>query len=155
MGRNLLSGAQRFSTTALRSILSYRPQHISASSTNRFSSRWKICSARAYSQSTSSAANHKHIAFSAMASADSLPAAVESLSLQTTSETSKFPNCYPSLNPVDVYREHIAEQLAPVAGVDAEKIYTRLQWTNTLDKGDLVLPVCDKAFRFSFRRKSS
>jgi arginyl-tRNA synthetase len=90
-----------------------------------------------------------------MASADSLPAAVESLSLQTTSETSKFPNCYPSLNPVDIYREHIAEQLAPVAGVDAEKIYTRLQWTNTLDKGDLVLPVCDKAFGFSLRRNSS
>ncbi|KAL3452810.1 hypothetical protein BJX65DRAFT_155086 [Aspergillus insuetus] len=140
MGRNLLSGAQRFSTTAFRSILSYRPQHLPASPTNCFSPRWKICSARAYSQSTS-AANHKHIAFSAMASADSLPAAVESLSLQTTSETSKFPNCYPSLNPVDIYREHIAEQLAPVAGVDAEKIYTRLQWTNTLDKGDLVLPV--------------
>jgi arginyl-tRNA synthetase len=59
------------------------------------------------------------------------------------------------LNPVDIYREHIAEHLAPVAGVDAEKIYTRLQWTNTLDKGDLVLPVCDNAFGFSLRRNSS
>ncbi|KAI9376089.1 arginyl-tRNA synthetase [Aspergillus egyptiacus] len=76
-----------------------------------------------------------------MASTESLPKAVESLSLQTTSETSKFPNCYPSLNPVDIYRQHIAEKLASVTDIDAEKIYTRLQWTNTLDKGDLVLPV--------------
>lgn len=78
-----------------------------------------------------------------MASATSLPAAVESLSLQTTSETSKFPNCFPSLNPVDLYRQHIAENLGAAADIDAEKIYTRLQWTNTLDKGDLVLPVRD------------
>ncbi|KAL4785420.1 hypothetical protein BJX76DRAFT_347056 [Aspergillus varians] len=76
-----------------------------------------------------------------MASASSLPAAVESLSLQTTSETSKFPNCFPSLNPVDIYREHIAETLGAATGIEAEKIYTRLQWTNILDKGDLVLPV--------------
>ncbi|KAA8644031.1 arginine--tRNA ligase [Aspergillus tanneri] len=76
-----------------------------------------------------------------MASAADLPVAVEGLSLQSTSETSKFPNCYPSLNPVDIYREHIAEQLGTAAGIEPEKIYTRLQWTNTLEKGDLVLPV--------------
>ncbi|KAL5333255.1 hypothetical protein BJX70DRAFT_403786 [Aspergillus crustosus] len=76
-----------------------------------------------------------------MASAASLPAAVESLSLHTTSETSKFPNSFPSLNPVDIYRGHIAEKLGEAAGIDAEKIFSRLQWTNSLDKGDLVLPV--------------
>ncbi|PLB40267.1 arginine--tRNA ligase [Aspergillus candidus] len=75
-----------------------------------------------------------------MASSD-LPTAVEALTLQTTSETSKFPNCFPSLNPVDIYREHIAQKLGEATGIDQEKIYSRLQWTSTLDKGDLVLPV--------------
>ncbi|KAJ8148520.1 hypothetical protein LV155_008053 [Aspergillus fumigatus] len=76
-----------------------------------------------------------------MASAADLPVAVEGLTLQSTAETSKFPNCYPSLNPVDVYRVHIAEKLGAAAGIEPEKLYPKLQWTNTLDKGDLVLPV--------------
>jgi hypothetical protein len=63
------------------------------------------------------------------------------LSLHSTSEKSKFPACFPSLNPVDVYREHIAESLGQVTGIDPIKIYQRLAWTNTLDKGDLSLPV--------------
>lgn len=49
------------------------------------------------------------------------------------------PNTYPALNPVDIYRSHITELLAPVAGVDPKIVYNALQWTNTLDKGDLVL----------------
>lgn len=72
-----------------------------------------------------------------------LPVSVEGLSIQSTSETSKFPNCFPALNPVDIYREHIAEKLSEGSGIEADKIYARLMWTNTLDKGDLVLPVCD------------
>ncbi|KAL1961528.1 hypothetical protein VTN77DRAFT_1633 [Rasamsonia byssochlamydoides] len=67
--------------------------------------------------------------------------AIESLSLHSTTEQSKFPGCFPSLNPVDIYREHIAENLGKVSGIDPVKIYQRLAWTNTLDKGDLVLPV--------------
>lgn len=76
------------------------------------------------------------------AMAADLPVSVEGLSLQSTSETSKFANCFPSLNPVDIYREHIAEKLSEGAGIEADKIYARLMWTNALDKGDLVLPVC-------------
>ncbi|QDS69709.1 hypothetical protein FKW77_009837 [Venturia effusa] len=49
------------------------------------------------------------------------------------------PNTYPALNPVDLYRSHITELLAPVAGVDSKIVYNALQWTNTLEKGDLVL----------------
>ncbi|KAL1986151.1 hypothetical protein VTN96DRAFT_6803 [Rasamsonia emersonii] len=67
--------------------------------------------------------------------------AIESLSLHSTTEQSKFPNCFPSLNPVDIYREHIAENLGQATGIDPLKIYQRLAWTSTLDKGDLVLPV--------------
>lgn len=51
------------------------------------------------------------------------------------------PNTYPALNPVDIYRSHITEILAPLAGVDKKILYQALQWTNTLDKGDLVLAV--------------
>jgi arginyl-tRNA synthetase len=42
---------------------------------------------------------------------------------------------------MDIYREHIATELSKGTGIDAELIYTRLAWTNTLDKGDLALPV--------------
>ncbi|KAL3471933.1 hypothetical protein BJX99DRAFT_236443 [Aspergillus californicus] len=135
MGRNLVSGAHRFSTTIFRSILPYRlPDNIPS---------LRNCAypfGRIIPRRLSCPRDYTTIA-STMASAASLPAAVESLSLQTSSETSKFPNCYPSLNPVDTYRQHIAETLAAAADLDAEKIYTRLQWTNSLDKGDLVLPV--------------
>lgn len=54
---------------------------------------------------------------------------------------SRYPKSYPSLNPVDIYREHIAEQLASITGIEASEIFTKLQWTQTLDKGDLMLPI--------------
>ena len=57
------------------------------------------------------------------------------------SEVPKYPNSYPSLNPVDIYRSHITKILAQITGVDTSIIYPALQWTQTLDKGDLVLPV--------------
>lgn len=44
---------------------------------------------------------------------------------------------------MDTIRAHIAEELGKAAGIDAEKIYARLAWTSTLDKGDLSLPVRD------------
>ncbi|OXV10503.1 hypothetical protein Egran_01736 [Elaphomyces granulatus] len=69
------------------------------------------------------------------------PVSISTLSLHSTNEKSKFPYCFPSLNPVDVYRQHIGESLGQVTGIDPVKIYQRLAWTNTLDKGDLSLPV--------------
>lgn len=53
----------------------------------------------------------------------------------------QYPNCYPDLNPVDVYRAHLTSILAEVTGVSADIVYPALQWTQTLEKGDLVLPV--------------
>ena len=52
-----------------------------------------------------------------------------------------FPNAYPALNPVDIYRAHITDLLAPITGADPKVIYSAIQWTQTLDKGDCVLPV--------------
>lgn len=75
-------------------------------------------------------------------SAASLPASVEALSLQSTAQKSQFAGCFPTLNPIDIYRQHIAEELSKAADIDAQKIYPRIAWTSTLDKGDLSLPVC-------------
>ena len=57
------------------------------------------------------------------------------------SEVPKYHDTYPELNPVDIYRSHITELLAPIAGVEPKAIHSALSWTATLDKGDLLLPV--------------
>lgn len=69
----------------------------------------------------------------------SLEAKLKSLSIVTPLPT--FPNCYPELNPTDIYRAHLTSLLTEVTGVDSKIIYPALQWTQTLDKGDLVLPI--------------
>jgi hypothetical protein len=53
----------------------------------------------------------------------------------------KYPNCFPEINPVDIYRAHLTSILTEVTGVDAAVVYPALQWTQTLEKGDLVLPI--------------
>lgn len=52
-----------------------------------------------------------------------------------------YPTCHPEINPFDVYRAHLTDLLHDVTGVDASIIYPVLQWTQSLDKGDLVLPI--------------
>lgn len=52
-----------------------------------------------------------------------------------------YANCFPEVNPVDVYRAHITGLLHEITGVDTAIIYPSLSWTQTLDKGDLVLAV--------------
>jgi arginyl-tRNA synthetase len=44
-------------------------------------------------------------------------------------------------NPIDEYRQHVAELLSPLTGVPAHDIVPRLQTTITQDKGDLMLAV--------------
>ncbi|KAF2843251.1 arginyl-tRNA synthetase [Patellaria atrata CBS 101060] len=57
------------------------------------------------------------------------------------SEVPQAPNTYPNFNPVDIYRSHLTDLLAPITGVEPKIIYPVLQWTQTLDMGDIVLPV--------------
>jgi len=52
-----------------------------------------------------------------------------------------YPNCYPDLNPFDVYRSHLTSTLCEITGVETKVVYQALQWTQTLDKGDMVLAV--------------
>ncbi|XP_044724546.1 tRNA synthetases class I (R) domain-containing protein [Hirsutella rhossiliensis] len=53
----------------------------------------------------------------------------------------RYPNCFPDINPVDVYRAHITSILHDITGVDRSIIYPALQWTATLEKGDLMLAI--------------
>lgn len=53
--------------------------------------------------------------------------------------TDKYPNCHPEINPFDLYRAHLTNVLADVTGVEHSIIYPNLQWTSSLDKGDLTL----------------
>ncbi|KAH8586273.1 putative Arginyl-tRNA synthetase, cytoplasmic [Bisporella sp. PMI_857] len=62
-------------------------------------------------------------------------------SLNLEKDLPAYPNCHPEVNPVDVYRAHLTEILAEVTGVDSKIVYPALQWTQTLDKGDMVLAI--------------
>lgn len=66
---------------------------------------------------------------------ESLNGQTQSLSLSQTSKTTL------SKNPNDGFRDHIGELLSSVTGVEASKISSSLAWTNTLDKGDLLLAI--------------
>jgi arginyl-tRNA synthetase len=52
-----------------------------------------------------------------------------------------YPNSYPKINPVDVYRAHVASILHKITNVDANIVYNALQWTQSLANGDMVLPI--------------
>lgn len=45
------------------------------------------------------------------------------------------------MNPVDFYRTEVSQTLASVTDLKVEEIHSRLQWSKTLDNGDLNLPV--------------
>ncbi|CAR25727.1 hypothetical protein ZYGR_0A02950 [Zygosaccharomyces rouxii] len=52
-----------------------------------------------------------------------------------------FEGSHPEANVVDLMRNYVAEELSKVSGVDAKQIYPALEWTNTLERGDLLIPV--------------
>lgn len=65
---------------------------------------------------------------------------VDGLSLDALAD--KYPGCHPEINPLDLYRAHLANVLEPITGVkDVKLIYKNLQWTSGLGKGDLTLPI--------------
>jgi hypothetical protein len=77
--------------------------------------------------------------FPAMPSLESLHEQLRALSI--TDQVPVFPDSNPTTNPVDIFRCVIAHHLAPITGVDIKLVYPALEWTQTLDKGDLVLAV--------------
>ncbi|KAI1828281.1 arginyl-tRNA synthetase [Xylaria intraflava] len=74
-----------------------------------------------------------------MAAAD--PVNQLSAQLEQLGTLDQFPNCYPKVNPQDLYRAHITTILHGITGVDSNVIYNALQWTLSLDKGDIVLAI--------------
>lgn len=50
-------------------------------------------------------------------------------------------DCYPEFNPVDIYRAHLATTLSDICGINEAVLFPAIKWTQTLDKGDLILPV--------------
>ncbi|SMN19699.1 similar to Saccharomyces cerevisiae YHR091C MSR1 Mitochondrial arginyl-tRNA synthetase [Maudiozyma saulgeensis] len=48
---------------------------------------------------------------------------------------------FPDVNVVDLMRNYIAEELHKISGVDTSLIFPALEWTNTMERGDLLIPV--------------
>ncbi|KAI9750699.1 MAG: hypothetical protein M4579_006347 [Chaenotheca gracillima] len=55
------------------------------------------------------------------------------------SSVPKLEGAFPTVNPTDIHRSFLAQTVADITGVDNQLIYSCLDWTNTLDKGDLLL----------------
>lgn len=74
------------------------------------------------------------------------PPSVESLqvllaSLGIADPLQTLPESNPTTNPVDIFRLFIAKTLAPIGGVGVELIYSSLEWTQSFEKGDLILAI--------------
>lgn len=67
-----------------------------------------------------------------------ISSALEKLSLK---EPTRYEGSYPEYNTVDLLRNYITEELSKISGVDPKLIFPALEWTNTLDRGDLLIPI--------------
>ncbi|KAK5962686.1 arginine--tRNA ligase PWA37_005127 [Arxiozyma heterogenica] len=56
-------------------------------------------------------------------------------------EPEKLEGSFPEVNVVDLMRNYIAVELSKISGVDKSLIYPALEWTNTMERGDLLIPV--------------
>lgn len=61
--------------------------------------------------------------------------------MQTLHTSTDAKAAFAHSNPVDIYRYHISQTLAPITGKPAREINERLATTQKFDKGDLGLPV--------------
>lgn len=63
--------------------------------------------------------------------------------LQTLSikEPKNVEGSFPDVNVVDVMRNYISDELSQIAGIDASIIFPALEWTNTQERGDLLIPI--------------
>ncbi|KAI0538997.1 arginyl-tRNA synthetase [Xylaria digitata] len=85
--------------------------------------------------------NPSHLQTRAVTMAAVDPVDELSAQLEKLGPLDKYPNCYPDVNPQDIYRAHITSILHEITGVDHTIIYNALQWTLSLDKGDMVLAI--------------
>lgn len=71
-------------------------------------------------------------------SATSITSQLQKLSIQ---EPPAQEGSFPDVNVVDLMRNYISSELSKISGVDSQLIYPALEWTNTLERGDLLIPV--------------
>ncbi|KFH43410.1 Arginine--tRNA ligase, cytoplasmic-like protein [Hapsidospora chrysogenum ATCC 11550] len=70
---------------------------------------------------------------------EQLAGQVEGMSLDAIAQT--YPNAHPEANPLDVWRAHLSNVLSKISGVDTSIIFPVIAWTQSLDKGDFIIPV--------------
>lgn len=73
-----------------------------------------------------------------MASTSAITQYLEKLSLK---EPQTYEGSFPQENTIDFLRNYITEELSKISGVDAKLIFPALEWTNTLERGDLLIPI--------------
>ncbi|SCU82859.1 LAMI_0C01156g1_1 [Lachancea mirantina] len=67
-----------------------------------------------------------------------LASELQKLSLE---QPQKLEGSFPEYNVVDFMRNYISEELSKISGVNASLIFPALEWTNTQERGDLLIPV--------------
>ncbi|CCH41274.1 arginyl-tRNA synthetase [Wickerhamomyces ciferrii] len=65
----------------------------------------------------------------------------DSLAKLSLKEPTTYEGSFPEYNTVDLLRNYITQELSKISGVDPSLIFPALEWTNTLDRGDLLIPV--------------
>lgn len=63
------------------------------------------------------------------------------LSKLSIKEPKTYEGSFPNVNVVDLIRNYITEELSKISGVEEKLIFPALEWTNTQDRGDLLIPV--------------
>jgi arginyl-tRNA synthetase len=63
------------------------------------------------------------------------------LAAMGVNELPSIPTAHPGENPLDIFRSHIAERLAPFAGVETKAIFEGLDRSTKPETGDFVLAV--------------
>jgi len=74
-----------------------------------------------------------------IASLEDLQGILSNLGITETLPIFKAAN--PVINPIDVFRSYIAEELSKITGVERDRVYESIEWTQDFKKGDLILAV--------------
>ncbi|CAI4058920.1 hypothetical protein SKDZ_04G5410 [Saccharomyces kudriavzevii ZP591] len=73
-----------------------------------------------------------------MTSTESMISQLKKLSIAEPAVTK---DSHPEVNVVDLMRNYISQELSKISGVDPSLIFPALEWTNTMDRGDLLIPI--------------
>ncbi|EDO16349.1 hypothetical protein Kpol_1059p40 [Vanderwaltozyma polyspora DSM 70294] len=66
---------------------------------------------------------------------------MDQLSKLSIKEPMVMEDSFPNVNVVDLMRNYITQELSKISGVDEKLIFPALEWTNTMERGDLLIPI--------------